>query len=565
MKRILILGIVLAVVPAMNALADRCVAPKDTSVAVTDYSIPAFAQSDIVFCDDFDSYCSPNYLATSYWPGYPPSPDNVCTTSSDTVYSEWWMKSANTVDHHNWDKTSATVPPNFGVSSSVYNNTTHSGWEGWDMTTNWVTLPYFAFQAGNQSPVGRASYDFDLAQGIAHKFPTYAAVNGTDANPLTLRYYLNDNVSLSQTGQPAWGKPPTFQFFVDLNQGTDRAAVDYVMSGDTTLAGCKDTNGTVVYNFPIICQQNTMGQGILPAICPDTSLYTRPIHHSIAFGWVAALDLNPCDVDSGRNPTMYHAATFDGQKWMRLISNQNGAVGDFNWDAQQAFFEVTIKTATYDLRMIAPLDCTKAGCANPPGYSIVTNTISSLERKYTGPFDRISMGAGLGCELDSANGWGCKSGSVRNAAIWNWNKNDNAYVDRVVVLNGEPSVLTGACCVQTGENAGTCTNDMLEADCTGVWHGAGTTCETSVACCPMPFADADHDGDVDQDDFGAFQVCYTGTISGRSGRVQVLQPGRGYGHRRDRLGRVPQLLDGSERDLDGRSDRGPPGLRALIL
>jgi len=30
-----------------------------------------------------------------------------------------------------------------------------------------------------------------------------------------------------------------------------------------------------------------------------------------------------------------------------------------------------------------------------------------------------------------------------------------------------------------------------------------------VTCCPYPFADGDHDGDVDQDDFGLFQVCFT--------------------------------------------------------
>jgi hypothetical protein len=32
--------------------------------------------------------------------------------------------------------------------------------------------------------------------------------------------------------------------------------------------------------------------------------------------------------------------------------------------------------------------------------------------------------------------------------------------------------------------------------------------------CPKPFADADEDGDVDQDDFAQFQLCYTGTGGG---------------------------------------------------
>ena len=36
----------------------------------------------------------------------------------------------------------------------------------------------------------------------------------------------------------------------------------------------------------------------------------------------------------------------------------------------------------------------------------------------------------------------------------------------------------------------------------------------ATVCCPYPFADADHDTDVDQEDFGAFQICYTGPTGG---------------------------------------------------
>lgn len=35
-----------------------------------------------------------------------------------------------------------------------------------------------------------------------------------------------------------------------------------------------------------------------------------------------------------------------------------------------------------------------------------------------------------------------------------------------------------------------------------------------VDACPMPFADADEDGDVDMDDFAAFQRCYTSSTPG---------------------------------------------------
>jgi len=49
----------------------------------------------------------------------------------------------------------------------------------------------------------------------------------------------------------------------------------------------------------------------------------------------------------------------------------------------------------------------------------------------------------------------------------------------------------------------------------GVWRGASTVCDTlPTACCPVPFADADHDKDVDQIDFGLFQACFTGNGGG---------------------------------------------------
>ena len=55
-----------------------------------------------------------------------------------------------------------------------------------------------------------------------------------------------------------------------------------------------------------------------------------------------------------------------------------------------------------------------------------------------------------------------------------------------------------------------------EADCLaqgGTYQGQNTSCGPTT-CCPDPFADADRDGDVDEDDFGAFQRCYTGAGGG---------------------------------------------------
>jgi hypothetical protein len=69
----------------------------------------------------------------------------------------------------------------------------------------------------------------------------------------------------------------------------------------------------------------------------------------------------------------------------------------------------------------------------------------------------------------------------------------------------------GACC----DVDSTCT-ETTQAACTGsdfAFQGVGTTCAS--ASCPFvrpdPYADRDRDGDVDMDDFGAFQRCYSGS------------------------------------------------------
>jgi len=55
----------------------------------------------------------------------------------------------------------------------------------------------------------------------------------------------------------------------------------------------------------------------------------------------------------------------------------------------------------------------------------------------------------------------------------------------------------------------------------GELHPKETNCATST-CCPYPFADVDQDGDVDQEDYGALQVCYTGTGGGILAGCQCL-------------------------------------------
>lgn len=81
-----------------------------------------------------------------------------------------------------------------------------------------------------------------------------------------------------------------------------------------------------------------------------------------------------------------------------------------------------------------------------------------------------------------------------------------------------PDAIPGACCLP-GRGI-QCDDDMTASDCGqafGYWHGPYTTCENvdcAYSVCHDPFADADGDLDVDQDDFGVLQACITGQSGG---------------------------------------------------
>ena len=169
-----------------------------------------------------------------------------------------------------------------------------------------------------------------------------------------------------------------------------------------------------------------------------------------------------------------------------------------------------------------------------------TNTKTGIPRQYQGPFQAIAMG----------------SGRIYDGTGTYWGSQYAGFIDDIEINGGVYlTVPTGACCLN-----GTCLESTIEVTCQqlgGTWAGSGSTCASAPCshgacctaqgcvtdktqtecetpapaglggvfqgiastcenrvCCPKPFADADWDGDVDQDDFGAFQVCYTGTTTG---------------------------------------------------
>ena len=67
--------------------------------------------------------------------------------------------------------------------------------------------------------------------------------------------------------------------------------------------------------------------------------------------------------------------------------------------------------------------------------------------------------------------------------------------------------------IYLGCGTGDCTI-TTEAECTeGEWLGEDSTCDACVFCYD-PFADADNDADVDQEDFAVLQACITGNGGG---------------------------------------------------
>lgn len=482
-----------------NAVADRCVGPKDDWVTGPPYNIPLVDPADIVFCDDFDSYCSTNYYDNVRWPGYPPTPDTtLCESALDMTYSEWWLK-------QHWPKP-YSGGPQFGMSNA---DPDQGGvrLEGWDGNPGWASLPFVAQSSGNQDGYndpnrGSAYAVFDMSDAIAHRFPGSTAVNGTDDFPLVLRYWLSDDQSFSQFSQVGWGMVNNWPWYMELFHGNDNAPTDYAIFNASY---CPHP-----YGWPVVCQQAPGTAPGLPAGCPPLSTV---VHSSLTFGWMAPLDTNPCDVETGRRPTMYHAATFDGLYWTRLKPGMYpGNGGAFQYSMQQAYFEMTIRSTTYTVRLIAPVDTIQnvpRGECTADCYQIRIST-ATLPRRYLGPFNKIAMGIAPGCELDPATG-ACKAGTVRDQHAWWWDDATCHWVDRVIVYGGVGNLTPGACCVRD-DLCQSLTATACET-ANGRFHGSGVNCG-SVECCPMPFADADHDGDVDLDDFGRLQTCLTGTARG---------------------------------------------------
>ena len=306
------------------------------------------------------------------------------------------------------------------------------------------------------------------------------AIKGTDANPLHVQY----KVDLNNIG---WFR---HNRYMELVCGEDRAP----------------TNTIEVFN------------------CADKyRVYLDPagdgtVHGSIAVGVIALSDTDVCSTDGQHQ--VERLTVYDGKNW-RYLKAENMRICK-RWN----IIDLTVKTNTITIRIRSKyLEGTNCG----GGLGDFDNTVT-IDRQYLGAFSAITMG---GLPNDSADpfsdppyqpyggcwdGADCEFGDEMGCTIPLYNYTD--WLDDVYVQDGEsyydpddPCDLpptTGACC----RTDGTCEADVEENNCLppDVWR-EGEACG-DTPCCPKPWADIDGDDDVDQQDFGLWQVCFTGDGGG---------------------------------------------------
>jgi hypothetical protein len=87
-----------------------------------------------------------------------------------------------------------------------------------------------------------------------------------------------------------------------------------------------------------------------------------------------------------------------------------------------------------------------------------------------------------------------------------------SFWDNVVVTQGGGSNLVTNGDFESTTQAGFCDADLVFADpCEGDFY---IRSDFQLIVCADPYADADEDGDVDQQDFAVLQACFTGSNAG---------------------------------------------------
>ncbi len=486
-----------------------------------------------IFCFDFDRACVS-----------PPPPPEACPDDADrydpAIRGVW--------RYNSW---------NYNTNKACGSNMI-----GEELVAILPSDPYGGRHANGGDEGGNLGQNtVDLTTYIQAAMPGKTTANGTDQQPLVLTFTM---------GALAYHKLQFNNGYLELSLGDQtgriddpaKAPTDYVLVGADNGTGCFNCNAMCNQAagesasdnpWPTICQQE-----FPHPLCPPKQTFVR---NTLAIGALAMLDNNPCHCcsalpldpnypsyarqciqdartpdfpDGFQEPTNIHLAYFDGLEWRILRAGMGGpgSYGDFrygnynlwgvNKNAEEGYETVvlTIKTNTVDVyHKTKMLNLVEGRWVETWAESLARD----LPRRYTGAFNRLRAGTDESCVLNNA-AYTCNPAYTNGKKKCKVMKEDtctsgiarsrSSYVsfDNVKLSGGSGGIQIGACC----KNNATCVETDWDT-CENVLHGhyqGPTTACAATSCCPYPFADADLDGDVDQDDLGIMQICYTGQGGG---------------------------------------------------
>lgn len=325
-------------------------------------------------------------------------------------------------------------------------------------------------------------------KGISHKWdltaviqdpihdPSKIAVTGTDTDPLIVAWTF-DFPTLGGGSNLVIEAAHQSNLYVELTDGIDRAPLNI------TNVNCGD------------------GAGFTR---PKAALTDGTPHKAIAVGMIAVLDQDPCDTDArGPNspavPYAYVPAIYDGLNWIPMsLANFPGMQSspqlngpNLNSSALPAGLVPATSDPGSNKRFanvrIDVLANTIRVFWHSKQWVPETTWMVELPRVYQGAFKALHFGAN-NCVPSAYN--------VFNDSM--------RLTGGLFVSSVDPF---GSCCASSG-----CTSVASAAACTGGGIFTAWKSCSEVKCCPKPWADLDHDSDVDVDDFGIFQRCFTGAV-----------------------------------------------------
>lgn len=288
-------------------------------------------------------------------------------------------------------------------------------------------------------------------------------VDGTDENPLVLKFYLYLGRWTSTLAHPYY----RMNNYVELACGDDRAPTPML---DSTCS-----NGVTYRHL------NLLGD-------------STP-HRAIAIGQVAMADTDPCDDASAQFQRSFRLSVYDGLQWHFFTTNELHTCAGFN------FVEVTLKTNSIEVMISNKYNSTTGQCERSMAAPVARTKV--IARQYPGKFTAVAMGG-----LRNETAGGC------------WDQsNDPGYpteesgFDDLELSGGVASNIVGVC-----ENSGACCKpdhsceQLSPSACAAipdaVFNGLGTECWIGAGrCCAAPVVDGDFDTDVDMSDFAKLQRC----------------------------------------------------------